>query len=62
MSAARGRAQRNEFNLHLDSAEHRFGATAHGDSRQRILGWAKSVGTLRANEDEGTEVLYRPLV
>ncbi len=37
MAAAHGRAQRNEFNLHLDSAGHRFGATAHGGSRRRIL-------------------------
>jgi hypothetical protein len=41
MPATRGRAQRNEFNLHLDSAGHGFGAT-HGGSRRRILGvWEK---------------------
>ncbi len=37
MAAARGRAQRNEFNLHLDSAGHRFGAKAQGGMRQRSL-------------------------
>ena len=32
---------------------------ARGDA---VCAWAKSVGTLRANEDEGPEVLYRPLI
>ncbi len=30
MSAAHSRAQRNEFNVHLDSAGNRFGAMARG--------------------------------
>ena len=41
MSATHGKAQRNELNLHLDSAGHRFGATAHGGShfgrRRKVL-------------------------
>ena len=41
MSAARGRAQRNEFNVHLDSAGDRFGAVAHGGWRRRISGVAE---------------------
>ncbi len=59
MSATHSRAQRNDFNVHLDSAgdRDRFGATAHGGSRQRILCVKESVGTLCANEDEGPEVL-----
>ena len=36
MAATRSLAQQNEFNLHLDSAGHRFGATAHGGSRRHI--------------------------
>ena len=55
MSATHGRAQRNDFNVHLDSAGDRFGATAHGGSRRRILAVGEKC-------DEGPEVLYRPLI
>ena len=52
MSAAHSRAQRNDFNVHLDSAGDRFGAMAHGGWRRRISGVAESEGLFRANEDE----------
>ncbi len=46
MSATHGRAQRNEFNLQLDSAGHRFGATAHGGTRRRSLGVGEECGNV----------------
>ena len=52
MSAARGRAQRNDFNVHLDSAGDRFGAMARGGRRRRVLSVRKRRGLFRANEDE----------
>ncbi len=61
MSAPRSRAQRNDFNMHLDSAGDSFGATEQGGSRCPILGVGKRRGLIRANEDEGPELLYRPL-
>ena len=36
MSAPRSRAQRNDFNVHLDSAGDSFGATAQGGPRRTI--------------------------
>ncbi len=46
MPAAHSRAQRNEFNLHLDSAGHRFGSKAHGGSRRRILSAREKCGNV----------------
>ena len=46
MSAAHGLAQQNEFNLHLDSAGHRFGATAQGGMRQRSLRVGEKCGNV----------------
>ncbi len=46
ISAARGRAQRNEFNLRLDLAGHRFGATAQGGMRQRSLCMVEKCGNV----------------
>ncbi len=62
MAASRSRAQRNDFDVHLDSAGGRFGAMAQGAPGNADWAWAKSVETLRSNEDEGPEVLYRPLI
>ena len=57
MSAARIASDDFEADMHLDSAGHRFGATAHGGSRRRILRVSEKCATLRTNEDEGPEVL-----
>ena len=46
MSAAHSSAQRNEFNVHLESAGDRFGAMAHGGWRRRISGVAEKWGTV----------------
>ncbi len=46
MAAPRSLAQQNEFNLHLDTAGHRFGAAAHGGSRRRILGTGRKCGNV----------------
>ena len=51
MSAPHSRAQRNDFNVHLDSAGDSFGATAQGSSRLPISGVGKRRGLFRANED-----------
>ncbi len=52
MSAARSRAQRNDFNLNLDSAGDRFGAMARGGTRRRVSSVRKRRGLFRASEDE----------
>ncbi len=62
MSAARIASDDFEVDMHLDSAGDRFGATAQGGARQPILGVGESVRLLHENEDEGFEVLYRPLI
>ena len=51
-----------EADMHLDSAGDSFGATAQGGSRRRISSVGKRKGLFRANEHEGPEVLYRPLI
>ena len=62
MSAAHIASDDFEVDMHLDSAGDSFGATAQGGSRRRILGVGKRRGLFRASEDEGPEVLYRPLI
>ena len=62
MSAAHIVSDDFEADMHLDSAGDSFGATAQGGSRRRILGVGKWMGLFRANEDEGLEVLYKPLI
>ncbi len=52
MSAGHSRAQRNEFNVHLDLAGDRFGAMARGARQRCVLGARKRMGLFRANEDE----------
>ena len=46
MSAAHSRAQRNDFNVHLDSAGDRFGATAHGGPQHNILRVGEKCGNV----------------
>ena len=46
MSAAHSRAQRNDFNVHLDSAGDRFGATVHGGPQRTILGVGEKCGNV----------------
>ena len=62
MSAARVASDDFEADMHLDSAGDSFGATAQWGSRRRISGVGKRGGLFRANEHEGLEVLYRPLI
>ena len=62
MSAARIASDDFEADMHLDSAGDSFGATAQRGSRRRISRMGKRKGLFRANEDEGPEVLYRPLI
>ncbi len=52
MSAAHSRAQRNDFDMHLDAAGDRFGAMARGGRQQRVLRVGRKCGILRTNEDE----------
>ncbi len=61
MSAARIANDDLEADMHLDSAGDSFGATEQRRSRRPILGVGKRRGLFRANDDEGPEMLYKPL-
>ena len=62
MSAAHSRAQRNDFNVHLDSAGIGLAQRCRAAPGNAFWASAKSVRLLHGNEDEGPEVLYRPLI
>ncbi len=65
MSAVRIASDDFAIDTHLDSAGHRFGATAQRPKAacgNAVCAPEKSVETMRANEDEGPEVLYRALI
>ncbi len=57
MSAAHVHGDDFEVDVHVDSAGHRFGATAHGGSRRCVSCAGRRCETVVENEDEGPEAL-----